>query len=56
MSQKSKKCRVFQFESAETAQLKVRSNYAYSSEGYRKRNGDVMVPLFATLQFELKLN
>jgi peptidylprolyl isomerase len=40
----------------ETAQLKIRSDYAYGSEGYRKRNGDVMVPPFATLQFELKLN
>jgi FKBP-type peptidyl-prolyl cis-trans isomerase len=38
----------------ETAQLKVRSDYAYGSDGYRKRNGDVMVPPFATLYFQIK--
>jgi FKBP-type peptidyl-prolyl cis-trans isomerase len=39
----------------EVAVLVIRSDYAYGSEGYRKTNGDVMVPPFATLQFEVKI-
>jgi FKBP-type peptidyl-prolyl cis-trans isomerase len=40
----------------EEAELSIRSDYAYGAEGYRKRNGDVLVPPFATLSFEVKLN
>lgn len=39
----------------EIAQILIRSDYGYGSEGYRKRNGDVMVPPFATLLFEISL-
>lgn len=39
----------------ETALLRIRSDYGYGGEGYRKRNGDVMVPPFATLEFEITL-
>jgi FKBP-type peptidyl-prolyl cis-trans isomerase len=39
----------------EVAVLVIRSDYAYGSEGYSKTNGDVMVPPFATLQFEVKI-
>lgn len=39
----------------ETSLLRIRCDYAYGGEGYRKKNGDVMVPPFATLQFELTL-
>ena len=39
----------------EWAVISVRSDYGYGSEGYRKSNGDVMVPPFATLNFEVQL-
>jgi hypothetical protein len=39
----------------ETAEIQMRSDYAYGPEGYRKRNGDVMVPPFATLSFQVQL-
>ena len=39
----------------EVAKLKIRSDYAYGPEGYRKSNGDVMIPPFATLLFEITL-
>ena len=39
----------------ETAQIITLSNYAYGPEGYRKPNGDVMVPPFATLRFDITL-
>ena len=32
-----------------------RSDYAYGAEGYRKPTGEVVVPPFATLQFEIAL-
>ena len=35
--------------------VQCRSDYAYGAEGYRKRNGEVVVPPFATLQFEIEL-
>lgn len=38
----------------ENCEILVRSDYAYGGEGYRKRNGDVMVPPFATLNFLVK--
>jgi hypothetical protein len=41
--------------SGETSLLRIRCDYAYGGEGYRKKNGDVMVPPFATLQFKLTL-
>lgn len=39
----------------EWALVTVRSDYGYGSEGYRKPNGDVVVPPFATLIFEIQL-
>lgn len=39
----------------EVAEAKIRSDYAYGSEGYRKSNGDIVVPPYATLLFEIKL-
>eukprot|EP00980_Cylindrotheca_fusiformis_P010467 scaffold2322_cov135-Cylindrotheca_fusiformis.AAC.26 len=39
----------------EWALITVRSDYGYGSEGYRKANGDVIVPPFATLVFEIQL-
>ena len=39
----------------EHASIKCRSDYAYGKEGYRKANGDVMVPEYATLCFDIKL-
>lgn len=35
--------------------ITIRSDYGYGSEGYRKANGDVVVPPFATLNFEVQL-
>ena len=32
-----------------------RSDFAYGSEGLRKSNGDVMVPPFATLRFDIEM-
>ena len=37
------------------AELRCRSDYAYGAEGYRKTNGDVLVPPFASLQFDVKI-
>jgi len=39
----------------ERALLVCRADYGYGSEGLRTRQGDVMVPPFATLCFEIKL-
>lgn len=39
----------------EHAAIVCRSDYAYGKEGYRKANGDVMVPEYATLCFDIKL-
>ncbi|EED91092.1 hypothetical protein THAPSDRAFT_35200, partial [Thalassiosira pseudonana CCMP1335] len=39
----------------ERAQLICRSDYGYGSEGLRSSKGDVMVPPFATLCFDIKL-
>ncbi|KAL7525505.1 hypothetical protein ACHAXR_001040 [Thalassiosira sp. AJA248-18] len=39
----------------EQARIVCRADYAYGSEGLRTSKGDVMVPPFATLCFELKL-
>lgn len=39
----------------ERAKLICRSDYAYGSEGLRSAKGDIIVPPFATLCFELKL-
>ena len=39
----------------EVSQAKIRSDYAYGAEGYRKSNGEVVVPPFSTLLFEIKL-
>ena len=39
----------------ERAEVICRADYAYGSEGYRKRNGDVIVPPFATLCFHITL-
>ena len=39
----------------ERAKLVCRSDYAYGSEGLRSRQGDIIVPPFATLCFDLKL-
>ena len=38
----------------EKATLVCRSDYGYGSEGLRSSKGDVIVPPFATLQFDLK--
>ena len=38
----------------EKATVVCRSDYAYGSEGLRSSKGDVIVPPFATLQFDLK--
>lgn len=37
----------------EVAMVRIRSDYGYGSEGYRKRTGEVVVPPFATLEFEI---
>jgi len=39
----------------EQAKIICRSDYGYGSEGYRKVNGDVMIPPFATLCFNITL-
>jgi len=39
----------------EHAKMKCRADYAYGKEGVRKSNGDVMVPEYATLCFDIKL-
>lgn len=39
----------------EKAKIKIRSDYGYGGEGCRKRNGDILVPPFATICFEIKL-
>jgi FKBP-type peptidyl-prolyl cis-trans isomerase len=39
----------------ERAEIICRADLAYMAEGYRKRNGDVVVPPFATLRFDIKL-
>jgi len=39
----------------EQAKLVCRSDYAYGSEGLRSTKGEIIVPPFATLHFELKL-
>lgn len=39
----------------EKAKVTCRADYGYGSEGYRKANGEVVVPPFATLCFEVTL-
>lgn len=39
----------------EKARMTCRSDFAYSAEGYRKSNGEVMIPPFADLCFEITL-
>jgi hypothetical protein len=39
----------------EKAEIICRADYAYGAEGFRKMNGDVVVPPFATLCFEIDL-
>jgi hypothetical protein len=39
----------------ERAEIICRTDFAYGAEGYRKRNGDIVVPPFATLRFDIKL-
>lgn len=39
----------------EQAKIVCRSDYGYGKEGYRKVNGDVMIPPFATLCFDITL-
>jgi hypothetical protein len=39
----------------EKAQIVCRADYGYAAEGFRKRNGDVVVPPFATLRFDITL-
>ena len=39
----------------EKAQIVCRSDYGYGSEGYRTNQGDVVVPPFRTLCFEIEL-
>ena len=39
----------------EKAEVLCRADYAYGAEGYRTRKGDVVVPPFATLKFEVTL-
>ena len=39
----------------ETSRLVCRSDYGYGSDGYRTSKGDVVVPPFATLQFDVTL-
>lgn len=39
----------------EKAEVICRSDYAYGAEGFRRLNGDIVVPPFATLCFEIDL-
>lgn len=39
----------------ERAQLQARSDFCYGSEGYRKTSGEILVPPFATLCFDVTL-
>jgi hypothetical protein len=39
----------------ETCRVLCRSDYAYGSESFRRRNGEAVVPPFATLCFEVSL-
>lgn len=39
----------------ETARIRIRSDYAYGAEGYRKSTGEVVVPPFATLEFDVQV-
>jgi FKBP-type peptidyl-prolyl cis-trans isomerase len=36
-------------------EIKCRSDYAYGKEGLRRSNGDILVPEYATLCFNIKL-
>ena len=36
-------------------EVKCRSDYAYGAEGYRKRSGEVVIPPFTSLKFEIDL-
>ena len=38
-----------------TAFLQIRSDYGYGAEGYRKSNGEIMIPPYATLCFRIQL-
>lgn len=39
----------------ESALVRCRSDYAYGSEGYRKSTGEIVVPPYASLCFEIKV-
>jgi hypothetical protein len=39
----------------EIARIQIRSDYAYGAEGYRRSTGQVVVPPFATLDFQVHL-
>mmetsp|Transcript_4735 Transcript_4735/g.6127 ORF Transcript_4735/g.6127 Transcript_4735/m.6127 type:complete len:251 (-) Transcript_4735:112-864(-) len=39
----------------EKARILCRSDYGYGSEGYRKKTGEVVVPPFRTLSFDIEL-
>jgi FKBP-type peptidyl-prolyl cis-trans isomerase len=39
----------------ERAKITARSDYCYGKDGLRRSNGDVMVPPFATLEFDITL-
>mmetsp|Transcript_828 Transcript_828/g.1166 ORF Transcript_828/g.1166 Transcript_828/m.1166 type:complete len:259 (+) Transcript_828:93-869(+) len=39
----------------EKAKIKIRSDFGYGGEGCRKNNGDILVPPFATLCFDIEL-
>lgn len=46
---------VASMEEGEQAEMTCRCDYAYGKEGIRRANGDVMVPEYATLCFNIKL-
>ena len=37
----------------EVSKIRIRSDYAYGAEGYRRSTGEVMVPPFCTLEFQV---
>lgn len=46
---------VSSMEIGEKARIQARSDFCYGSEGYRKTSGEVLVPPFATLCFDVTL-
>jgi len=39
----------------EIAKIRIRSDYGYGAEGYRRRDGQVMVPPYCTLEFHIEV-